>query len=225
MVQGSIDMIKKNTEDYWIPLADLMTGMMLIFLLMAVVLINQKPQNVSQNETIKHALYQELNAKFHNYFILWHAKLNESDLSINFTQPEFLFETGKSVLKPEFTAILNKFFPQFVGVVSQAKYLPYLKSIHINGYSSNIWGGVSDPNQAYFLNMELSESRAQQTFKYVYFLNDDIIINSNMTPPDYQKFLQQYITVSGLATKHLVKNKFGKTEQYLSQRVEFKIDI
>lgn len=218
-------MIKKHSDDYWIPLADLMTGMMFIFLLIAVVLISQVTHKVREQQTIKQELYKELYQEFYPNLQKWHANINESDLSIKFMQPEILFDVGKNTLKPDFKIILDDFFPRYIRILTRQKYLIKIREVRIEGHTSSIWRGVTDPDQAYFLNMELSEARSRETLKYLYFLTTDKIVHSNLSANAYKRFLQLYVMVSGLSSSHLVRDKYGKENEYLSQRVEFKIGL
>ncbi|WAC39356.1 hypothetical protein [Pedobacter sp. SL55] len=84
-------------ESHWIPLADLMTVLMVIFLFMsisymALVEKRQKEQNqiFKDYEESKVSLYNELNKAFKNDFAKWNLKL-DNDLSIKFTNPQVLF--------------------------------------------------------------------------------------------------------------------------------------
>ena len=89
-------------ESHWIPLADLMTVLMVIFLFMSISYMalmekRQKEQNqiFKDYEESKVALYNELNDAFKNDFAKWNLKL-DNDLSIKFTNPQVLFVEGKS---------------------------------------------------------------------------------------------------------------------------------
>ena len=231
-------MFRKNHDDHWIPLADLMTGLMIIFLLIAVILIGQMRQQISHNKhqlvsvkkvdsqpSLRFALYRELDNQFKNDLPKWHASIDEKNLSIQFLGPEVLFETGSAKLRPEFKQILADFFPRYLKIITQAKYLTSLRNIRIEGYSSSFWHGVSDVNQAYFLNMQLSESRALETFRYLNTLDATGNVFNNMSLQSYQQFLRNYVIVSGLSSSHPVKSKEGLDDNELSQRVEFKVGI
>jgi outer membrane protein OmpA-like peptidoglycan-associated protein len=102
-------------ESHWIPLADLMTVLMVIFLFMSISYMalmekRQKEQNqiFKDYEESKVALYNELNEAFKNDFAKWNLKL-DNDLSIKFTNPQVLFDEGKSDVTPYFQNILKEF--------------------------------------------------------------------------------------------------------------------
>lgn len=115
-------------ESHWIPLADLMTVLMVIFLFMSISYMalmekRQKEQNqiFKDYEESKVALYNELNEAFKNDFAKWNLKL-DNDLSIKFTNPQVLFDEGKSDVTPTFQNILREFLPKYLRVVLQDKY-------------------------------------------------------------------------------------------------------
>jgi len=96
-------------ETHWIPLSDLMTGLMVMFLLIAVTYMIRveadadrvKEVAIAYSE-IKDALYDDLNLEFKGDLQNWKAQLIKDDLSIRFTEPEVLFAEGSSDLKPNF---------------------------------------------------------------------------------------------------------------------------
>src|SRR5215475_9255677 len=92
-----------SEESHWIPLTDLMTGLMVIFLLIAVSYMMQveadaariKDVAIAYSE-IKDALFGDLNREFQKDLPKWKAQLLKSDLTIRFSEPEVLFATGSS---------------------------------------------------------------------------------------------------------------------------------
>src|SRR2546430_9907483 len=108
-------------EAHWIPLSDLMTGLMAMFLLIAVTFmmhVEAEANNVREvavaYSQVKDALFADLQAEFKHDLPRWKAQIIKEDLSIRFTEPEVLFATGSSELKPEFREILASFFPRYV---------------------------------------------------------------------------------------------------------------
>lgn len=174
-----------NKESHWIPLADLMTVLMVIFLFMsisymALVEKKQKQQNqlFKDYEESKVALYNELKEAFKDDFKRWNLKL-DNDLSIKFTNPQVLFPTWKSEITPYFQSILTDFLPKYLSVVMQKKYKNKIAEIRIEGHTdTNPIGLTSDP---YIDNMKLSQDRARNVLAYLrtqkYFINEKKIIN------------------------------------------------
>ena len=132
-------MAKKDS--YWIPLADLMTVLMVIFLFMAIsymVVIKKKQDNQNkifkEYEETKLGLFKELDSTFRKDAERWNLKLDK-DLSIKFTNPQVLFDEGSSDIKPEFKIILSEFLPKYLGVVMQDKYKSKIGEIRIEGHT------------------------------------------------------------------------------------------
>src|SRR6266702_4711484 len=166
-------------ESHWIPLTDLMTGLMVIFLLIAVSYMMQVEADAARIKNvaiayseIKDALFEDLNKEFRLDLPKWKAQLLKNDLTIRFSEPEVLFATGSTELKPEFQAILQDFFPRYVRILTSPKYRDSISEVRIEGHTSSDWNGVA-AGDAYFLNMELSQARTRSTLAYVLNLSGD----------------------------------------------------
>ncbi len=208
-------------ESHWIPLTDLMTGLMVIFLLIAVSYMLQveadaariKDVAVAYSE-IKDALYEDLNREFRRDLPQWKAQLIKSDLTIRFSEPEVLFATGSSELKPEFQAILQDFFPRYVRILTSRKYRDSISEVRIEGHTSSDWNGVGNPDDAYFRNMELSQARTRSTLAYVLNLPAD---------REQVNWLRKYVTANGLSSSRLITDAKGVEDVARSRRVEFRV--
>jgi outer membrane protein OmpA-like peptidoglycan-associated protein len=102
-------------EEHWIPLSDLMTGLMMVFMLVAIVFMIQvealmrKAENQAQQmkdvavlyDETRQRLYADLENEFHADLPRWKASLDR-DLAIRFEEPDLLFDMGKAELKPQF---------------------------------------------------------------------------------------------------------------------------
>jgi outer membrane protein OmpA-like peptidoglycan-associated protein len=210
-----------SEESHWIPLSDLMTGLMVIFLLIAVSYMLQveadaariKDVAVAYSE-IKDALFEDLNREFSKDLPKWKAQLLKNDLTIRFSEPEVLFATGSSELKPEFQLILQDFFPRYVRILTSHKYRDSISEVRIEGHTSSDWNGVVSPSDAYFLNMELSQARTRSTLAYVMSLPAD---------QDQLAWLRRFVTANGLSSSRLITDSKGVEDVARSRRVEFRV--
>lgn len=203
----------KNSEQHWIPLADLMTGLMMMFMLIAVLYMLKVNTAVSDYQNSKDALGKDLCNEFANDLKKWDAECDSQNLVVRFKSPDVLFDTGQAELKPQFTNILNDFFPRYIKVLSQDKYKEKIEEIRIEGHTSSKWRvGVPD-NQAYFLNMQLSQARTLSVLQYV-------LSSTNTANKEWAKKL---LTANGLSSSKLILNKDGTENIQGSQRVEFKV--
>lgn len=206
-------MAKKNSEQHWIPLADLMTGLMMMFMLIAVLYMLKVNNAVSDYTVSKNELGNHLCQEFASDLEKWDAECDKQNLIIRFKSPDVLFDTGEDVLKPQFKMILDDFFPRYINVLSQEKYKNNVEEIRIEGHTSSQWSlGVSE-NDAYFLNMKLSQARTLSVLKYV--LSETNTAN--------QAWTKQLLTANGLSSSKLIYNADGTENQQASQRVEFRI--
>ena len=208
-------------ESHWIPLTDLMTGLMVIFLLIAVSYMMQVEADAARAKNvaiayseIKDALFEDLNKEFKLDLPKWKAQLIKSDLTIRFSEPEVLFATGSSELKPEFQAILQDFFPRYVHILTSAKYRDSISEVRIEGHTSSGWNGVASPSDAYFLNMELSQARTRSALAYVLGLPGD---------SGQVAWLRRFVTANGLSSSRLIMDDKGMEDVARSRRVEFRV--
>lgn len=220
-------------EEHWIPLSDLMTGLMMMFMLVAIVFMVKVEAEAAVTKELKakaeeqtrriqtiavlyddmrNDLYRSLLSEFRGDLEKWHADI-DPDLTIRFREPEVLFDSGKSDLKPKFTEILNDFFPRYVRILGLAKYRDSIEEVRIEGHTSSYWVGLND-TQAYFKNMELSQARTRTTLEYIL---------SNTRLFGFDRWIKSLLTANGLSSSKPRYNP-DKTENYsASQRVEFRV--
>ena len=211
---------KRASEEHWIPLSDLMTGLMMIFMLISVISMQQIEakrnairQVAQQYTSSRQDLYQEMHTAFAPDLKRWHARL-DPDLTVRFDQPNVLFDTGQAVLKENFKAVLGEFFPRYVAIISAPKFRDTVKEIRIEGHTSSTWGGAVSADEAYFRNMELSQSRTRSTLEYVLLLPQVAAEKA---------WLTQKLTANGLSSSQTLKNPDGSEDVEGSQRVEFRV--
>ena len=210
-------------EEHWIPLSDLMTGLMFLFLLIALAYMWQVEQQAEQAKEVaviyeqtRQDLYQDLLRTFKNDLPKWHAKLYRDTLSIRFEEPTVLFDTGQATVKPSFAAILNDFFPRYVAILTSPKYRNAITEVRIEGYTSSFWHDGVTPREAYIDNMDLSQARTRSVLNY-------ILAMPQMQDSAYWDWLRGRVTANGLSSSHLVTKSDGTEDSYASQRVEFRV--
>jgi outer membrane protein OmpA-like peptidoglycan-associated protein len=216
-------------ESHWIPLADLMTVLMVIFLFMSISYMalmekRQKEQNkiFKDYEESKVDLYKELNEALKSDFKKWNLKL-ERDLSIKFINPQVLFKEGSSDITPYFQTILSEFLPKYISVVIQKKYKEKIAEIRIEGHTDTKPIKISgDP---YIDNMKLSQDRGRNVLA---FLRSQNCFN-NLQPTEKDR-LQYWLTANGLSYGRTVDKEYKLSfdskkpiDNDKSRRVEFRI--
>ncbi len=209
-----------NEEDQWISLSDLMTGLMMIFMLIAIAYMmkvesqTSKVKQVSElYDDMREEIYQDLMHEFGKDLPVWDAEITK-DLQVRFKNPNILFDTGKDVLKPQFQGILADFFPRYVRIITAAKYDGTIQEVRIEGHTSSQWSTSVTPEEAYFKNMELSQSRTRTALRFVMGLPEV----GNET-----NWLRKHVTANGLSSSHPIMSGDGSEDIVRSQRVEFHI--
>jgi outer membrane protein OmpA-like peptidoglycan-associated protein len=211
---------QSSSEEHWIPLSDLMTGLMMIFMLISIIFMVQVDasrsamRNVAQEyDQTRNDLYDDLLREFSPDLSRWHARLDR-DLTIRFEEPDVLFDTGRADLKTQFTDILSNFFPRYVKIIFGKKYRDSIQEVRIEGHTSSIWSSERNADEAYFRNMELSQSRTRSTLEYVLLLPGVV---------EQKDWLTRKLTANGLSSSRTVRNPDGTENVEASQRVEFRL--
>lgn len=206
-----------SNQSYWIPLSDLMTGLMMIFMLIAVTFMLRVEQTttlvVKEYEETKSDLAQALQKEFSKNLKQWNAEIL-GDMTIRFDDPNVLFDTGSAVVKPAFKEILNDFIPRYIELITSKKYSHSIKEIRIEGHTSKIWSADTDERKAFIKNMRLSQERAQSMLEYILSLP---------TLSSHEKWMREYLTSSGFSSSKPIFNEQNLVDDERSQRVEFVI--
>jgi len=215
-------------EDHWVPLSDLMTGLMMIFLLVAIVFMLQVKRNEAriieaQNRIrdiathytdLRTQIYQELTSEFKDDLPKWHASI-KPDLTLRFEEPSVQFDIGASVVKESFKQILSSFFPRYIKILRSPKYADAIEEVRIEGHTSSSWKGLA-AEPAYYENMRLSQERARAVLIQVIGI-------SSVRDDDTLRWILARITANGLSSIHRLYLP-DRSEDYVgSQRVEFRV--
>jgi outer membrane protein OmpA-like peptidoglycan-associated protein len=216
-------------ENFWIPYADLMTVLMVIFLFislayMGVVQLQKKQQDeiFEEYRQTKEALYSELDSTFRDDFKKWKVEF-DNDLSIKFNNPQVLFDAGSDFVKDSFQVILINFVPKYLAIVMQDKYVSKIGEIRIEGHTDTKPTYKTD--DPYIDNVILSQNRALEVLKF--FRKQPCFVNLSETD---KLRLQFWLTANGLSygrtmdkDNQLTYLSKQITSEELSRRVEFKI--
>lgn len=210
----------------WLSVSDLMTGLMVIFLFVAIAYISrvQKNQSVLTDyvET-KNEMHEKLVKEFAGDTLKWQMAIGK-DLTMKFKEPTVLFATGSYELTPRFKQILDEFLPRYFTILLNDSLSNKIQEIRIEGHTDDvpIPRYDSDP---YIANAMLSQQRALSVIRYF----------RNM--PAYQKYspeqqhqLEFWLTANGLSYGKSVDSNGEYTQKSgnpidkdLSRRVEFRI--
>ena len=197
----------KEENAFSLSTGDLMAGLLFIFILLLMGALLQVQEKAEQDEEIvkrydhiKTQLYIDLQEEFKKDLTVWRATI-DSTLCIRFQEPSMLFDEGMDILKPNFQAILDDFFPRYIAVLSRPQYKDNIEEIRIEGHTNS--------NGGYYSNMKLTRAVLQYCFSLM--KEEDV------------NWLRGLVTANGLSSSHLILTKSGEEDKDLSRRVEFRV--
>ena len=117
--------MEQSKQAYWIPLADLMTGLMMIFMLITAVYIQYVERTTTivldEFKDVKSNMQLALQSEFKESFKQWDAELL-GDMTIRFNNPNVQFGIQSAELRPEFQSMLRDFFPRYMKIIRSEKF-------------------------------------------------------------------------------------------------------
>lgn len=219
-------MSKNNNSSQWISLSDMMTGLMLVFLLIAVALMLQTKEAEQRYIEKKQQIHKDLVGVFREEISEDLIQVTP-ELTVRIPNTDLLFEKGSAQLRVEAKDFLNDFTPKYLRVVNQ-----YVNSdnilnsdiseVKIEGHASQERGHST----SFFMqNIRLSQERSNSVLEFI--LSHE---SFNGLPLKDQEALRYMLTTNGMGYNRQVDNNHNlvidsKKQQDLnnSRRVEFKI--
>lgn len=215
-----------SKHNVWMSVSDLMTGLMIIFLFIAIAYMRQ----VQENQTVltdyvetRNKLHDKLQSEFKDRPEDWQLVIGK-DLSMKFNNPEVLFATGSAELTPKFKSILDEFLPKYIDILINDSLCTRIKEIRIEGHTDDVKfaGSNTDP---FIDNARLSQQRSLAVLTYLRQMPA-----LKKYTHDQQKMLEYWFTANGLSYgKSLDKDgeytfiSKQPIDRNLSRRVEFRI--
>lgn len=213
-------------HNVWMSVSDLMTGLMIIFLFVAVAYMIKVKDNqhvIDDYVETKQHLHDRLVNEFKGDTADWKMVVGK-DLSMKFKEPEVLFALGSDELQPRFKDILDKFIPKYLGILLNDSLRDRIQEIRIEGHTDTL-RMVKYGKDAYLSNVRLSQQRAYNVLEYI--RNMDTIKNYSI---EQRKLLDYWLSANGLSygktldKDGLLTHKTGKSvDMDASRRVEFRI--
>jgi outer membrane protein OmpA-like peptidoglycan-associated protein len=215
-------MAGKGNNSFWIPLSDLMTVLMVIFLFVAVSYmdaVSDRTADIQKLKKTKTELYKELLKEFKEDFkeTRWNAIIDSSNLSIRFANDNVMFDQDKDELKPEFEAILADFFPRYLNIILKKQYRDKISEVRIEGHTSD--------EGTYEHNLDLSQRRTQRVMTFLRYLPQ----YKNLNNVD-ETIMLNWLTANGLSYGRTIDKDGNRTnksnkpaDKQKCRRVEFRI--
>ena len=205
---------EQETEEHWVSISDVMAGLMVIFLFIAIsymlnvrlkadeiiVYKNEIESLLNAYKNLQVALYKELREEFEGtpakkaqFKTEWQGHLDMETVSIHFKQP---FPQGEATVPDTFKDVLREFFPRYVAILTKPEYRPDIAEIRIEGHTSSEFGKVRG-DAAYIENMKLSQDRARNVLRYVLPIG-------HLKVKQNREWLKKKLIANGLSSSQLL---------------------
>lgn len=216
-----------SKHNVWMSVSDLMTGLMVIFMFVAIAYMIQ----VDENQTVltdyvetKQQLHDKLVKEFEGDTCRWQMQVGK-DLTMKFNNPQVLFATGSYQLTDSFKVILDDFIPRYLNILlNDVTLSESIREIRIEGHTDNVLASKfgDDP---FLSNVKLSQLRSYSVIEYIRNMES----YKNYTDEQKTK-LEFWFTSNGLSYGKAVDSNgeyiaiSGKPiDKERSRRVEFRI--
>ena len=220
----------QETEEHWVSISDVMSGLMVIFLFIAIsymVNANQKTERITDLKVkvanlldayrnLQRALSEELQREFESDLVKWTGYLETETLSIRFKKP---FTQGDATVPNSFKNVLHDFFPRYIAILTKPEYKDDIAEIRIEGHTSSEWHHEATLDEAYFNNMELSQNRSRNVLRYVLGIKNRKISRN-------KAWIKENMTANGLSSSQPILDSLGELfveNKEESRRVEFRV--
>jgi chemotaxis protein MotB len=211
--------MKRNSE--WISISDMMAGLMMVFLFIAVVFMQQIKEKEGTATSIVgdyKATSSQLNTALHREFdkdlAKWGAEITQSNI-VRFNEPSTLFDGGKWEIKDRFEVILEDFYPRYLNILTSDQFVNDITELRIEGHTSSRMAKPTPLELKYMYNANLSQKRAFSVLDYVFNLE---------SVADYRKWMVSVLRANGLAFAKTINDPSTNKEDFAkSRRVEFSV--
>lgn len=213
-------------SNVWMSVSDLMTGLMIIFLFVAVsyMVKVQDNQSVLTNYVdTKKNLHEKLVSEFAGDTSRWQMSIGK-DLTMKFENPTVLFASGEWELTDPFKDILEEFLPRYFNILLNDTLRDRIQEIRIEGHTDDVPIPRLDQDP-YIANIILSQRRALSVVKYF----RELPVFQEYTEEE-QRLIEYWLTANGFSYgKSLDENgtytmlSGSPINRELSRRVEIRI--
>ncbi len=204
---------RKEDEGHWISVADMMSGLMMVILFIAIVYINNIGRYFDAVSDAQSKICNDLQREFANNIDEWSLQICEDGLVVRF-QNESIFPPNDSEPSLEFQQILASFYPRFMEIIWNNN--EDISELRIEGHTSSEGLPQQDLFQAYLHNTELSQDRSRNVMNFVLSLSD--IASNN----EYMTWSFNNTTAHGLSSSELILDGNAEDRER-SRRVEFRL--
>jgi len=200
---------RRKETNYWMSYADLMSAMLMVFVLLLSVIIldyksdmDEKQRQIDAVTNVKNNIIADLTEEFKGSNM--NIEVDPQTGAIRFPG-NILYEVNSSELSPEGIKFLREFVPKYFGIILQDKFREDISSIIVEGHT--------DKDGSYLYNLNLSQDRAFSVVQEIY---DENFVNF----PE-KTLSKDYLTSNGRSFMVPINNPDGTYNPDKSRRVEF----
>lgn len=223
-------------QDFWVSYSDMMAGLLMIFILMVIITINDYntkelllEESKAQQEAAERGL-KKLNQDIGEVLGVraqllkrLKAQLDAAGVQVSFDdasgavrlEGNVLFEEGSARLSTEGKRQLDALMPvYFKALLEDEELSASVDSITIEGHTNSNYSGSRSEFDAYLFNLNLSQDRAYAAMKYVV-----------TSPASAQWKPMRYLAANGYADTRPVKMEDGTEDKTMSRRIEIRFRL
>ena len=211
-----IDFLKNQSDgdEQWISVSDMMAGLMMIFLFISIIYIQNISKYFSEVADVSDEICADLKREFDNESEKWDMSICENGLLISFDN-DSNFEVNSAVLSEEFAYVLADFFPRLMEVIYA--YRESISELRIEGHTDSTTRRFDTDLSGYIYNTKLSQDRSRNVMTHSLNLHD---ITYN---PEYLDWSYTHVTAHGMSSSKKILNEAGNEDFAASRRVEFRL--
>lgn len=154
--------MKNSDNSYWISIADLMTGLMVVFLFIAINYVIQAYEYRYVQDEIYNALQIEFEKELEGNEV---QITPDGTVRFSTADDRLLFELGEYALSSNMQETLDWFIPRYFEIITKSNYINYIKEVRIEGHTDTV--PPRSGADSYTFNLWLSSMRAIEVLTYV----------------------------------------------------------
>lgn len=215
---------RTDDESAWLSLSDMMTVLMVLFLVIAIVIATTATERLNKITTVlsqvvqqEKVLCEKLQDKLYDNFSKRDLEIECNPIRVIFVNSNYKFASNSSELSPQFKYALAKFFPIYLETVKNWQVADLVDEIRIEGHT--------DSDGGYLFNMELSQDRSRSVLDFV------INLDQVQRPRENYLWTRKLLTANGLSFSRrlnsqgdeIVDERKESEDKEQSRRVEIKL--
>lgn len=198
--------------EYWICFSDMMSGLLLMFILFLTLVlldyrtvVEQKQSQIDRLLGVKSEIVQALKSEFGHGRI--DIEVDPQTGAIRF-QGGVFFDLDSTEISDSGKDYLRDFIPKYMAIILNPAFQPYVSQVIVEGHTDNMG--------TYLYNLDLSQRRAFAVVRYV--------LSEKFPEFPQRKAMKDVITANGRSYSQPLESN-GKIDWAKSRRVEFKFRL